>query len=115
MAACGSRSIHSATGSSATGIVTGRVTAVPTCPVEQVGHPCPPRPVVAEVQATAAGRIVGSAHSGADGTYRLELRVGGYTLVAVTQNALPHCPPRAVTVTAAHTTRDDITCDTGIR
>ncbi len=115
LAACGTRTEPSTSGGSATGVVTGRVTAGPTCPVEQVGHPCAPRPVVAEVQATAVGRIVASTHSAADGTYRLELSVGTYTVVAVTQNMLPRCVPRTVTVTAARTTRDDITCDTGIR
>ena len=115
MAACGTRTSPTATGGSTTGIVIGRVTAGPTCPVERVGHPCPPRPVSAEVQATVAGRIVASTHSGADGTYRLELPGGIYTIVAVTQNAFPRCAPRTVTVTTACTTFGDITCDTRIR
>lgn len=116
LAACGgSRSGTSPTTRLTLGVVTGRVTAGPTCPVERVGHPCPPRPVVAEVQARAEARVVASARSGADGTYGLELPGGTYSIVAVTKNMLPRCVPRTVTVTAAHTTTGDITCDTGIR
>jgi hypothetical protein len=115
LAECGTSTDPSTRGGPATGVVIGRVTAGPTCPVERVGHACPPRPVVAEVQASAAGRIVASTHSGADGSYRLELPGGTYTVVAVTQNALPRCVPGTVTVKTAHTTSGDITCDTGIR
>jgi hypothetical protein len=113
--ACGTRPGPSTSRHTATGVIAGRVTAGPACPVEQVGHPCPPRLLVVEVQATAAGRIVASTQSGGNGTYRFELPRGTYTLTAVTQNALPRCPPRTVTVTTAHTTGGDITCDTGIR
>src|SRR5438552_3559846 len=70
LSACGARTGLTTTGGPATGVVTGRVTAGPTCPVERVGHPCPPRPVVADVQARAAGRVVASTRSRADGTYR---------------------------------------------
>jgi len=97
------------------GVVTGRVTAGPTCPVERGGDPCPERPVVAEVQARAAGRVVASSRSRADGTYRLELAGGTYTVVATTPNELPRCADRIVAVTEAHTTIADISCDTGIR
>jgi hypothetical protein len=113
--ACGARTGPSTSGSPPTGFVIGHVTAGPTCPVERVGHPCAPRPVVAEVQATAAGRIVASTRSGADGAYRFALPSGTYTVGAVTQNMLPRCADRTVTVTAAHTIVGDITCDTGIR
>jgi hypothetical protein len=116
LAACGgSKSGTSATTRLTLGVVMGRVTAGPTCPVERVGHPCPPRPVVAEVQARAGARVVASARSGADGTYRLELASGSYTLVAVTQNLLPRCTTLTVTVIPGQTTSADITCDTGIR
>ena len=115
MAACGTQAGPSGTGGSATGVVSGRVTAGPTCPVEQVGHPCDPKPVVAEVQATTAGRTVASTHSGADGRYRFELPSGAYTIVVVTQGVLPRCLSRAMTVTTGRTTSGDITCDTGIR
>ena len=99
-----------------TGILTGRVTAGPTCPVERVDHPCPPEPVSATVQARAThGLVVASTHTDANGGYRLKLRPGAYTAVAVTSKPLPRCSPTNVTVTANHTTRAAISCDTGIR
>ena len=116
LAACGgSTSGTSPTTRPTLGVVTGRVTAGPTCPVERVGHPCPPRPLVSDVQARAGARVVASARSGADGTYRLELPSESYTLVAVTPNLLPRCTPLTVTVIRGQTTSADITCDTGIR
>jgi hypothetical protein len=115
LVACGTPTGSPAAGRPANGFVAGRVTAGPTCPVERIGHPCPPRAVVAEVEARAAGRVVASTRSRTDGTYRLELRGGTYTVVAVTQNMIPRCADRTVTVAATHTTSADITCDTGIR
>jgi len=97
------------------GTVAGRVTAGPTCPVERAGHPCPPAPVSAEVQARVAGRVKASTHTDADGRYALRLASGKYTLVAVTKQRYPRCAGRTVTVRAEHVTRAAITCDTGIR
>jgi hypothetical protein len=114
LAGCGTRGPSPAHGP-ATGVVTGRVTAGPTCPVERIDHPCPPTPVVAEVQARAGGRLVGSTRSAADGTYRLDLLDATYTVVAVAQNPFPRCTTRTVTVTGLRTVNGDISCDTGIR
>ena len=112
-ATCGAGSTPTA---SSTAAVTGRVTAGPTCPVERADHPCPPAPVSATVQAkTKNGRVVASAHTDADGRYRLRLRAGAYVLVAVTANTFPRCAPTEVTARANQTTRAAISCDTGIR
>jgi hypothetical protein len=115
LSACGTPVGPGVSGGAAKGVVTGRVTAGPTCPVERVGDPCPPKPVVAEVQAHAAGRVIASTRSSTDGMYRLKLRGGTYTVVATVQTVFPHCAPRTVTVIPAHTIRGDISCDTGIR
>ena len=110
---CGATTAASAV---STGTLTGRVTAGPTCPAEPVGHPCPPESVSATVQAkTVHGRVVGSTHTDNDGRYRLQLRAGTYKVVAVTLKPLPRCSPTTATVTANHTTRTAISCDTGIR
>ena len=114
LAACGTRTEPSTPSSPPTGVVTGRVTAGPTCPLERAGSPCPERPVVAEVQAQAAGQMIASTRSGTDGTYRLELPDGTYTVVAITPDVLP-CADRTVTVADTQTTIADISCDTGIR
>jgi hypothetical protein len=51
----------------------------------------------------------------ADGTYRLGLPPGTYTLSVQTGKPLPRCPPTRVSVPAGITTRADVSCDTGIR
>ena len=71
----------------------GTVSAGPTCPVERVDHPCPPRPVSAEVDARQGGRTVASTTSNAQGDYSIRLAPGGYTLVVVTNSAFPRCNP----------------------
>jgi hypothetical protein len=115
LAACGTSNGPTPAPVRATGVVVGRVTAGPTCPVERIDQPCPARAVVAEVQARAGSGVVGSTRSAADGTYRLSLPAATYTLVAVTKNQFPRCVSRTVTVTAAQTVNGDISCDTGMR
>ena len=113
LAACGSSSNAS---TQSTGTLSGRVTAGPTCPVERVGHPCPPAPVSATVLAkNADGTVVGTTHTDKDGRYRLRLPPGSYKLLAVTPMPLPRCPPVNVNVSASRTTRVGISCDSGIR
>ena len=114
LATCGSSATPAHQGL-ARGTVVGRVMAGPTCPVQRVGVPCPSRPIVAEVQARAAGTVVASTRSGRDGTYRLRLPAGTYTLSAVIPHLFPRCTPRNVTLTAARTTGGNLMCDTGIR
>jgi len=112
LGACGRPAPSSAGGS---GVLSDKVTAGTTCPVEQVGHPCSPRLVVADVQARAGTRVVASTRSGVDGSYRLAVPAGTYTVVAVTGSMFPRCAPVSVVVSVGHTTHTDITCDTGIR
>jgi hypothetical protein len=96
--------------------VNGTVTAGPTCPVEQVGHPCPPRPVSAGIRAQSArGGVVARTHSDANGHYAMALRPGRYTLVVQTGSQFPRCPATPVTVPRNGTVTADISCDTGIR
>lgn len=94
----------------------GTVSAGPTCPVERINSPCPPRPVAAEIDAVdAAGQRAGSTRSGADGTYRLALGPGTYVLTVATGSAFPRCPSTTVVVPAAGVATVNISCDTGIR
>jgi hypothetical protein len=96
--------------------VNGSVTAGPTCPVERVGHPCPPRPVSAAIRAqTGGGRVVGRTHSDGNGRYAMALPPGRYTLVVQTGSTFPRCPTTPVTVPPNRTVAADISCDTGIR
>lgn len=97
-------------------IVQGRITAGPTCPVEQIGHPCPPAPVVETIEARDQdGQTIATTRSQSDGSYSLQLQPGSYVLVVVTESIFPSCTPVDVTVTAGASTTADISCDTGIR
>ena len=97
--------------------VRGNVTAGPTCPVERIGHPCPPRPVEARIDARdVTGRVVGTTRSDVNGRYALSLPVGQYMLVVTTPSNFPRCPPTvAVVVAPDQVTAIDVICDTGIR
>lgn len=94
----------------------GTISAGPTCPVERVDHPCPPRPVEAEVDARrSTGEVVGATRSDAQGRYAIALPAGSYTLSVVVNNGQPWCPTTDVQVHDGRVTRADISCDTGIR
>src|SRR5207244_103105 len=72
---------HSSTPAGPVTGLQGTVSAGPTCPVERVDSPCPPRPLSAEVDAEdASGNLAGSTSSGSDGQYQLALTHGTYTL-----------------------------------
>jgi hypothetical protein len=94
----------------------GYVTAGPVCPVERADQPCPPRPVVARIEAQdASGHTVGATDSDSSGYYLLALSPGRYTLTATTGTTYPRCQPIELTVSADTSTLVDISCDTGIR
>lgn len=118
LAACGTLQATSTTPTTQAHIdvLIGRVTAGPTCPVERIGHPCPPRPLIGnEVQARAGTRVVASTHTTAGGTYRLQLAAGSWAIVTLASSMLPRCPTHTVNVTAGLVTCADIDCDTGIQ
>ena len=92
------------------------MSAGPTCPVERLGSPCPPRPFGAEIDARdASGHLAGSTASGSDGHYRLALPPGTYTLTVASAGPFPRCPTPTATVVAGKVAVLDISCDTGIR
>ena len=98
--------------------VQGLVQVGPTCPVERLGSPCPPRPLAATVVARDGnGQEVGRAQSGADGHFTIGLQPGAYTLVGLTINAsgLPRPIPTTVTVVEGRYTSVTVEYDSGIR
>lgn len=111
------RSASSQSPKSPTGTgVYGLVTAGPTCPVERVDQPCPPRPVVAEIDLRVArGKTVVSTRTDGAGRFSLAVGPGRYTLIVVTSSVLPRCPSPTVTVASGRALRVDVSCDTGIR
>ena len=112
---CGSAASTLTSVPAAFGIVQGTVTAGPTCPVEQAGHPCPPRPVSGVVSARRAAAAVLTATISKGGNYRITVPAGTYTLTVQTGSLLPRCPPAQVVVSAGVSEEADISCDTGIR
>jgi hypothetical protein len=112
-AACGSGR-HAAT-TMPTSEVHGTITAGPSCPVEQVGNPCPPSPVSARVEIRdASRRVVATTTSRRDGRYSVRVPAGAYSVVVVTAT-MPSCPPKAIQVRAHAAVKADVTCDSGIR
>jgi hypothetical protein len=112
---CGSTATTPTSVPAAYGIVRGAATAGPTCPVEQAGHPCPPRPVAGAVSARRTDGTTRTTIVGKDGTYRITVPPGTYTLHVQTGSLLPRCPPVKVVVSAGATVQANMLCDTGIR
>ena len=99
--------------------IVGTVILGPTCPVERV----PPDPACADkpyATLVAVFRASDPVHafvitqSGADGTFKVSLPPGDYTLGAG-EKALPRCDHPAVTVPPTGYATTTISCDTGIR
>jgi len=110
-AGCG----HATTPASSSGIE-GRAIAGPTCPVQRVGSPCPERPVGdAVVFVERDGHQVARFTTDADGTFRVTLDPGTYTLVPASGRPFPIGRPVAVTVSAGSYAHVDLRYDTGIR
>jgi hypothetical protein len=97
------------------GGIEGQVTVGPTCPVEQAGSPCPPGTWTGTVRATSSDGSVHDTATGADGSYRLALAPGTYTVAPVVEGAVPPTA-RPATVTVGTTMQQlDLELDSGIR
>jgi hypothetical protein len=93
----------------------GRVTSGPTCPVEIQGSPCPPAAWTGNVRATSSDGAVHETTTGTDGSYRLVLTAGTYTVTpVVTGGGPPTAKPVTVVVGASMQTLD-LQVDSGIR
>lgn len=112
---CGSAGGTRTSVPAAYGTIQGTVTAGPTCPVEQAGHPCPPRLVSGSVSARRADGTTLTATINTSGTYRIIVPTGSYTLNVQTGSFWPRCPPTKVAVATGTTMQANISCDTGIR
>src|SRR5579884_2218251 len=104
----------------ASATIQGTVTAGPTCPVETVENPCPPKPVAdREVDLQAqGGSVVATATTDANGHYHFAAQPGSYVVqVQIVQGGvgMRQLTPGNVTVAAGQTVTLDITLDTGIR
>jgi len=98
--------------------IQGVVESSPTCPVERINSPCPPRPLAATVVVRdAAGHEAARTKSGADGHFKVDVAPGTYTVVGLNINSsmLPRPIPTTVTVTAGSYVSVNVEYDSGIR
>ena len=98
--------------------VTGVVTVGPTCPVERINSPCPPRRAAAAVIVSdQSGVEVTRFVSGTDGSFKVQLKPGRYTLVGTSNSpgGLPRPIPVNVVVVAGSFTVVNVEFDSGIR
>lgn len=112
LAACGAPSALPGTG------IQGRVTVGPTCPVERVNSPCPPRPIAATVVVRdASGSEVTRFTAGPDGRFKVDLAPGTYALIGQGSGTagLPRPIPTSVTVVAGSYATVNVQFDSGIR
>jgi hypothetical protein len=113
LAACGAQ------GAPPTGTgIQGIVEVGPTCPVERINSPCPPRPLAATIVVRdGSGAEVRRFNSGSDGRFKIDLRPGTYAIVGLTTGSsfLPRPIPTTAAVVAGSYTTVNIEYDSGIR
>ena len=97
------------------GAVTGTVRSAPSCPVERINSPCPPRPVDGGlVDALVNGQVRAHTHTDSSGRFHLSLPYGSYTIRATNVGALRTTATRTVHVRRA-TVAITLVVDSGIR
>ena len=104
-------------GTSPFGILTGRVTISPTCPVERIPPDpgCAPAPYATTISISNASGFMKAINSDANGNFQAVLLPGTYTLIAGAGRTLPRCPDTYAAVEGNRTTNIAISCDSGIR
>jgi hypothetical protein len=98
--------------------IQGTVTIGPMCPVVQAGTPCPDQPYEATIEiSNEGGKKVTTISSGADGTFRVALAPGAYTLhpQSPATGSLPFAHDETVYVADGAYTSVSIQFDSGIR
>ena len=97
--------------------VEGRVTIGPTCPVEQVGNPCPDKPYQATLTVlTSSSNVkVIQIRSDSNGIFHADLAPGDYILRPESPGVMPHAAETPFVVMPHQFTYMDITYDSGIR
>lgn len=114
LAACGTDQ----TSRTGLGTIRGRVLLAPTCPVEQVSSPCPPRPlsdVVVRVE-DANGKLLAATTSDDGGRFEIEVRSGSFLLTAaIEEDPARSVIPTRVRVVAGTVSHANVLVDSGIR
>ena len=113
LTSCGSSSPRPS--NAARGVLTGVVDSAPTCPVEQAGSPCPPRPVAGAAVVALRGTDARSmARTDAQGRFRLTLAYGTYTIRATNVGGIGSTATKIVTIGPTNAPIE-LTVDSGIR
>jgi hypothetical protein len=98
------------------GTLEGTVLSAPSCPVERVGSPCPPRPVAgATVEAYRGSHGVAQTATGRSGGFLLRLPAGSYLVRATNVGGYRSTAATQVTVSADRPVSVTLTVDSGIR
>jgi hypothetical protein len=102
-------------GAGLTSGIQGVVQAGPTCPVEQVGSPCPDRPVPSTVRAIGTDGHIAEGKTDDQGRFRLPLEPGTYIVSAAPVVGAMTPTPVTVEVKAGAYAQVTVEADTGIR
>ncbi|MCA1830144.1 MAG: hypothetical protein ABR552_05980 [Actinomycetota bacterium] len=94
--------------------VQGFVKSGPTCPVQIEASPCPDRPLSTDLLFLQGTEEVARARSASDGSFRIALAPGDYTIEGP-PGGPPSLKPVAVSVKAHAFVTVTLTFDTGIR
>jgi hypothetical protein len=114
LVSCGERTGAGDAGSG----IEGTVAIGPTCPVEMAESPCADAPYEALITVTDGGEVVATGKSTQDGTFRIDVPPGTYTVTAepVVADAIAHADPlQDVVVGTGAFTHVGISFDSGIR
>jgi hypothetical protein len=110
LAACAAATTTSATDSG----IQGKAIYGPTCPVQRVGGPSCQRPYSGEIVIRQGDRTVTTISSATDGTFRVALPPGEYSISSA-GTGLPIVKPFDVTVKPHTFTTITVMFDSGIR
>jgi hypothetical protein len=114
LVACGNEDPTKDSGSG----IRGTVVIGPTCPVQVAESPCADAPYEATISVTSGVEVVATGESSSDGTFRISVPPGTYTVAAVPRNgdAIAHAEPVAgVVVTTGSFSNVAISFDSGVR
>ena len=114
LAACGTAQ----TSGAGLGTIRGRVLLAPTCPVEQVSSPCPPRSLsdVPVRVVDANGKVLASTTSDDGGRFEIEVPPGSFLLTAsIEEDPARSVIPTRVQVVAGTVSHANVLVDSGIR
>ncbi|MGH2654154.1 MAG: hypothetical protein ACRDHV_07375 [Actinomycetota bacterium] len=96
--------------------IRGRVVILPTCPVETVASPCPPKPVATTVGVESEGGDLRRVETETDGTFRVGLPPGRYIVSAQPPPGTFFVPvPQFVRVEAGGYRRVTVVLDSRLR